>query len=220
MGFGPRFEIPHIVDDKPITVIMRAPQDGDAAALAAMLDDYIVHQFIEMDGSPTPKDEEEWLEKVRQDHDNFVWLVSVKHGEGEELVGTTNLYNKGWNRLTSGIVFGARQWWGKGIASKTHEFRTWFAFMQIGAYAIDSVFCETNVASGRALAKMGYIECGRRWKCEYTGGRWHDHIQLVCHNPLAVPILWPAGDEPEVVREGVAKTQAVIERVSAIIQPR
>lgn len=133
MGFGPRFEVDHTVNDELFTVVMRGYAEGDATAMADMLDDYRMQQFVLLSGSPTAQDEQDWLEGIRHNQDVIQWMVSVRCENKEILVGTTGLrktVRAGW--LSSGILLCNTKWWGKGIASTTHRFRTWYAFRERG----------------------------------------------------------------------------------------
>lgn len=148
MGFGPRFEIPHTVDGKPCTIVMRGQQPGDAEALADMMDDYTVQRFMLIRASFGLKDEEEWLESTRTNRAVTSWLISVIQDDKEVLIGNTALRQLDCNRLASGILLAKPEYWGKGIASLTHRLRTWYAFAELGAYAIESDYIADNVASG------------------------------------------------------------------------
>lgn len=220
MGFGPRFEAEHTVGSESFTVIMRGYSEGDAMVLAGMLDDYRMQQFVHLSGSPTVKDEEEWLERVRTSKDQTIWMICVRQQDEETLVGSTSLAWSGSQRLCSGILLSNTAWWGKGIASLTHRFRTWYAFRELGAYAIDSGYVADNVASGRALRSVGYIDYGRLWRSNFTAGKWRDEILVVCYNPLTASVLWPDGKIQAKVQRGMQKTQVVLDEVQNIVKPR
>lgn len=218
--FGPRFEIPNTVGDESFTVVMRGTKPGDAEALSELLGDYTAQQFILMSGTPTIKDEEEWLERIRTDQFSTTWLIDVVQGNKEEFVGTTGLHHDHANFLSSGILLANKAWWGKGIATLTHQFRTWFAFRELGAYAIASSYAADNEASGKALRKVGYVDRGRLWRWRLTAGSFRDEVELVCYNPATISLLWPDGGMPAVVKKGLPKTIKALEYVDNIIEPR
>lgn len=221
MGFGPRFDVSHTLGKgdaaREVIVTMRPAREGDGADLARYLEDFTVQQFVMLQGGPTVRDEDEWLERTRANADIIAWIVTVTDGEQETLVGTTALQRQPGNRLTSGILFANRALWGQGIASLTHRLRTWYAFCELGAYAIGSAYVEENQASGRALQGVGYIETGRELRWHFTAGRWHDKVSLVCYNPLTIRVLWPDGDVPESVMAGLKLTTAALDRAASYL---
>jgi RimJ/RimL family protein N-acetyltransferase len=220
MGFGPRFELPHKVGSQDVTVVMRPAREGDGADMARYLEDFTVQQFVLLQGGMTPRDEDDYLEKARTNADVILWVVTVKDGDTETLVGVTGLVRQAGNRLSSGILFANRDYWQQGIAGLTHRLRTWYAFCELGAYAINSSYVEENAASGRALRSVGYIETGRDWRCHLTAGRWRDEVKLVCYNPHTVSILWPDGDVPAEVQVGLQLTSAALDRATDLLELR
>jgi RimJ/RimL family protein N-acetyltransferase len=221
MGFGPRFEIPYRIDNQDVTVVMRPAQDGDAVEMARLLGDFTVQQFVYIQGGMTPKDEEEFFEKVRTSRDQILWVVGVQHAdETETVVGITSLLKQRGNRYSSYIILANRALWGKGIAKLTHHFRTWYAFCELGAFAINSSYFDSNGHSGKALNGVGYVELGRNWRSHLTEGRWCDEVLVCCYNPLTISVLWPQGDAPELVKEALPKTEAAFARVREVLDLR
>lgn len=224
--FGPRFEMAHtmILDEEQhgsFKIVMRGPQDGDAEALASLMGSYTTQQFMLMRGTKTVKDEEEWLEKVRTNNDEVSWLISVVMADKETLIGTTHLRTVDDYRLASGILLADQDWWGKGIATLTHKFRTWYAFREMGAYSIESNFIWDNLASGKALEKVGYVRCGVLPRYRLIAGEWRDQVLMICHNPVSKDLLWPGSSSPDskIIR-GMKQTQQVLEDIDGLIQHR
>lgn len=221
MGFGPRFEIPHRIDNQDLTVIMRPAQNGDAAEMARLLGDFTVQQFVYIQGGMTPRDEEEFFEKVRTSRDQVLWVISVKHtDEIEPVIGITSLLKQRGNRYRSYIILANRAFWGKGIATVTHQFRTWYAFCELGAYAVNSSYFDGNGHSGKALNSVGYVELGRNWRSHLTEGRWCDEVLVGCYNPLTISVLWPQGGVPKSVQEALPKTEATFAHVREVLDLR
>ncbi len=218
--FGPRFEVEQANAGQPFTIVMRGPQPGDAEKLSSLLCNYRVNEFITIGGSMTIKDEEEWLEKARTDQGVVEWLVAVKQDDKEELIGVTGLGRRSAHYYESGIVLADTNWWGKGIASVTHRFRTWYAFNELGLYGIDSGYRDGNTASAKALAGVGYVEFGRLPKCSLVGGVWRDEVILRCFNPATLCVLWPDGKVPKKILRATKKTLVALEYAKKIIQPR
>lgn len=220
MGYGPYFEIPHVIDGETVTVVMRPVREGDGKTYAKLLEDFTVQQYVSMQGGPTPKDEEGYFERTRTDDASIFWMITLQRGQQEELVGSTSLHLRTGNRLTSGILLANRPLWGKGIAGLTHRLRTWYAFRELGAYAIDSEYVDVNIGSGKALESVGYVESGRQYRAHFTNGRWYDLVSLSAYNPQTVTLLWPNGDLPAEIQAGLKKTQAALEAATKVINPR
>jgi ribosomal-protein-alanine N-acetyltransferase len=122
--------------------------------------------------SPTLKQEEEWLERMAQSEKSVVWAILA---EGRH-VGGTGLHEIHWQsrHAQSGILIGEKDCWGKGYATEAMMLRTSYAFEQLGLEKlVTHVFME-NVASRRALERVGYREVGVHRRHFYRHGHWHD----------------------------------------------
>jgi RimJ/RimL family protein N-acetyltransferase len=220
--FGPRFEFPHLVDDRAITVVMRPADDiaADAAALARKLQHYPVTQFVMLSGGPTAADEEAFLERIRADKAGYLWVVEVAQGDARRVLGTTGFALTEQRRGCSGIVMCDTDWWNKGITRLTHRLRTWYAFEELNLNALDSCYLSVNEASGKALRGVGYVDAGRRYGLRFTGGRWVDEVLLTAYNPSAHSLFWPNDDVPAVVRQSATRIETALAWARDIARPR
>ena len=75
---------------------------------------------------------------------------------------------------TTGILIGAKDRWGKGIASEAMRLRTRYAFRELNLHKLMTEVFVANAASKRALEKSGYRTVGIRKEHFFTGGTWHD----------------------------------------------
>jgi [ribosomal protein S5]-alanine N-acetyltransferase len=120
----------------------------------------------------TLKQEEEWLERVARSETDVVWAILA---DGEH-IGGTGLHRINWihRRAMSGIAIGERRCWGRGYATEAMRLRTAFAFENLGLEKVWTTVLTENVASRRALEKVGYREVGIQRRHHYRLGRWQD----------------------------------------------
>lgn len=217
--YGPRYEFAHESRaGERMSIAMRPAQDGDPAAFAPMMSDPAVQAYLGRQTGQTIRDEEEFFDRMRTDKDSYLWVIEVTlEGAGAETIGCTSLHTRMGNRFGSGYVCGRPEYWNRGIASATHRLRTWYAFCERGAYAIDSSYADANEFSGRALRGVGYLEVGRRPRSFLRGGRWHDEVLLSCYNPAATGILWPEEGVPAAVREALPRTESALESARQLL---
>lgn len=221
MGFGPRFEIPHRIRGCPVVITMRPARDGDAEGLASLRAGYATQQFVFARGGKCVKDEEEFLEQARVSRNEILWVVGLeRENEAESIAGITRLASHRGNRFRSFTLLSNRALWNCGIATATHKLRTWYAFSELGANALNSSYIEHNVGSHKALERVGYVEIGRNWRAHLTGGQWRDEVLVACYNPASLALLWPSGDVPILVANAVSKTEAALVYAREVIRPQ
>lgn len=165
MAFGPtmRMNVPGKDGADSLTIEL-APLTsavmGEFVEGAGRLQSLEVTRFLGRRLSPVVEDEMEWFEKVRKDKESVVWGVWLVDGETRVLVGNTSLnaietFPASVTQATSGVMI-FKPYWGKGIASRIHMARTWYAFSELGVTRIKSAVVQGNEASRRALEKCGY----------------------------------------------------------------
>jgi RimJ/RimL family protein N-acetyltransferase len=93
-------------------------------------------------------------------------------------IGFTGIHGIDWRlRLaTTGTVIGEKSAWGKGYGTDVMRIRTKFAFEILNLHRLQSEARIDNIASQRALEKVGYKREGTARKKLYYGGRWYDTI--------------------------------------------
>lgn len=123
---------------------------------------------------PGLPEEREWLERTGRDPNCVMWGIEV---DGR-LVGSCGIHMIDWlnQHASTGTVIGSREHWRRGIGSEAMALRTEFAFTQTTLRKLNSSYLETNPASGRAQARSGYREVGRRRAQYFRDGRWVDEI--------------------------------------------
>ncbi len=130
---------------------------------------YLLYRF-----PVTLKQEEEWLERMSVSQEDVIWAITVK--ASGDLVGATGLHRITWRHRhgSNGIVIGERSEWGKGYATEAIRLTTAFAFNELGLEKVLTEVYEGNVASRRAMERVGFRQCGLLRHNRFFDGRWHD----------------------------------------------
>jgi RimJ/RimL family protein N-acetyltransferase len=131
-----------------------------------------VTHFLAHDRVVTLQQEHEWFERVTRSETDVAWGIFV---EGRHIGGTgiTQINWRSRNAIT-GTVIGDRTWWGRGVASEAMALRTQYAFEELGLEKLMSQVFEGNLASRRALEKVGYTTVGIYRRHEFRHNRWWD----------------------------------------------
>ncbi|MDX2776525.1 GNAT family protein [Streptomyces caniscabiei] len=135
----------------------------------------------------TLEDEQDWYDKTRTEKNTMVWGIWHDKGAQRSLIGTTSLTDI--TRLhiyqaTSGSMLSNTAYWNKGIASTIHRARTWYAFEHMGLVRIKSAVMHGNVASKRALEKVGYTDVFVERNTAFINGKLRHQDNLECLSPL------------------------------------
>jgi len=72
---------------------------------------------------------------------------------------------------------GDKEAWGRGYATDAMRVRTKFAFETLNLHRVESEVLAENMASQRALEKVGYTREGVFRQHSWSEGRWHDTIR-------------------------------------------
>lgn len=140
------------------------------------MNDPEVTLHLNLTAGVTPGMEEEWIQKVQKRDTEYVWAI---HDEHNRHIGFTGLHAIDWKnrRATSGLVLGDREAWGRGYATDAMRVRTKFAFETLNLHRVESEALAENVASQKALEKVGYKREGVLRQRIWNEGRWHDAIR-------------------------------------------
>jgi RimJ/RimL family protein N-acetyltransferase len=131
-----------------------------------------VTRFLTRDMPPTLKEEEAWFERTARSEHDVLWGLFV---DGTH-VGSTGINQIDWRnrRGITGILIGDRSFWGRGVAGESHELRTRYAFQELGLEKLVTHVIDGNVASRRALERVGYQTVGMFRHHEFRRGQWLD----------------------------------------------
>lgn len=161
-----------------------------------MLSDNEVTQYLHMTSSPMIQDEEEWWEKIRNDKSSIIWGIYLNDSD---LLGNTSLRIISPNHSgESGFMIFNKKYWKKGIASKSHIARTFYASHLLNLKTIYSGVLSPNVGSFKALTSVGYFMTGHRLACDYINGKFRHLTNLQWIHPDDVKLILEDGIPKEV----------------------
>ena len=210
------FGYPMRVEKEGIVVILRPLTTDDLPVIAKGFGSLEVAKYLAQYAPKTIEDEREWYEKMRTSNDDVVGGI-----EHEELVGITGLHHlfdlrKPVVAPTSGIAIWNKSLWGRGVASRSHMARTLYAANHLYAARIDSTVRTVNVASIRALERVGYTKWGEEPRSVFREGMWLDTYHLTWFHPDRVREFWPEG-EPEIYKEGLRKAREALGEARKVV---
>ncbi|MDR7418988.1 MAG: GNAT family protein [Armatimonadota bacterium] len=140
------------------------------------MNDPEVTRYLNLTIGVTRGMEEEWIARVQKRDTEIVWAI---HDDRSRHIGFAGLHAIDWRnrRATSGIVIGDKDAWGRGYATDAMRVRTKFAFETLNLHRVESEAYADNVASQRALERVGYRREGVSRQRLWNEGRWHDAIR-------------------------------------------
>ena len=203
--FGPFLRVSH----EGITVVLSPFSRDDMPVAAKGLSSLEVTMYTNQLFGQTLESEQQWYDKQNSSSDSVIWRISL---EGEDTpIGTTGLHGitHPAHTCTSGIIIWDRSKWGKGVASRAHLARTLFAADFLDRYTIRSSVRTDNLASLRALEKVGYTRTGMDPKSGFRAGKFLDTHILSWFNPARVHLLYPEG-VPEEYQVGLRRAEAAL----------
>lgn len=177
-----------------------------------------IHMYTYLVGGATLEDEEEWYERVRKEENSYIWAIVPL--DASRPIGVTGIHNV--NQIGgchTGIIIWDKDWWGKRVASSTHFARTLFAADYLGRVIISSSVREPNVASRKALERIGYVVTGKGLRDAYRQGQYFDTLYLSWLNPDRIDILYPEGIPNTVkIKAGLEKAQKALDKAREVVQ--
>lgn len=204
--FGMNMVIKHngqIVRLRPIT-------KKDIPELVKNFSSMEINQYTQMLFGATMEGEEHWYEEKRTDKDCCVWAIQPE--KSKVAIGVTELGNitSRVNSSNSGIVIWDKNWWGKGIATATHLGRTLFAADFLNRFTIRSSVRVPNIASKKALERVGYTLWGTEPLVVCRGGVWLDTHQFIWIHPDRVNVFFP-DVVPELYKAGIENAKVALD---------
>jgi RimJ/RimL family protein N-acetyltransferase len=120
------------------------------------------------------KQEIEWFERDLK-QENIVLVIEDKDGV---ILGTIGLHNINWQDRVGvlGILIGAKDRWGQGIATEAEKLIVKHAF-NIGLHKVIADVYLPNKASARVLEKIGFQQEGQRRRHKFKNGEWLDVLE-------------------------------------------
>jgi RimJ/RimL family protein N-acetyltransferase len=203
------FGVNMIVRHNGQVVCLRPFSKNDIPELVKHFSSMEVNQYTQMLFAATEEGEEHWYEEKRTDKDSCVWAIQP---EGSDVaIGVTELGNitSRVNSSSSGIVIWDKSWWGKGVASAAHLGRTLFAADYLNRFTIRSSVRVPNIASRKALERIGYTVWGTEPLVVCRGGVWLDTLQLIWIHPDRVSVFSP-DVVPEMYKAGIENAKVAL----------
>jgi len=165
----------------------------------------------------TQEGEEGWIVKMGSDPKQVLWAI-VPEGNDDVPIGSTGLHGLDWSHsCTSGIIIFDPAWWNRGVASRAHIGRTWYAARRLDRATIRSEVMSPNVASRRALERVGYTVTGSFPNVQLTKeGVFVPRLGLTWYNPPWMPRLFPEG-VPSELKDGIERAKIALQRAEEVI---
>jgi [ribosomal protein S5]-alanine N-acetyltransferase len=167
------------------------------AKVIEMMADAEVTQYLTMVNSPTIEDKEDWWKKTRKEKNTIVWGIYLNDSE---LLGVTSLEITSPNHSAeSGFLIFNKKYWKKGIASRSHIARTFYATHFLNLKTIISGVFSPNIGSFKALQSVGYFVTGYRLGSHYINGKFKNIINLQWVNPKYADLVLEDGIPKDIV---------------------
>lgn len=200
-----------------VSVLLRPGSKEDLPELVKNFSSMRVHLYTNILFGQTLENEQEWYEKVRSNNDECVWLIQpIGH---DRPIGVTGLHKISSQKgdCTSGIIIWDQNWWNMGVASAAHLARTLFAADYLCKYSINSSVREENVASRRALEKVGYTVWGTEPVDDYRQGKWINTHHLKWFHPEKYQFYFP-DSLPEKYVSGVDRAKVALNLARSLVE--
>jgi ribosomal-protein-alanine N-acetyltransferase len=162
--FGPVLKGEHVT--------LRPADDSDPPRFLPWIADMEVTRYLGRRTGAALYQEVDFFKRVGEAKDTVLWIIEA---DGEP-VGAIGIHEIDWQNAhaTTGILIGAKDKWGKGIATEAMRLRTRYAFRELNLHKLMTEVFVGNEASRRALEQNGYRTVGVRRQHVFTGGTWHD----------------------------------------------
>lgn len=154
-------------------------EDAESSYLS-WLHDPQINQYLEIRHNlPDLEGLIEYVNQMNASPDDLLLGICTKSGLhiGNIKLGPIDVDNQ---RGAIGILIGARDWWGKGIATEAIRAMTDFAFGNLSLHRVEAGCYASNMGSARAFEKAGWSIEGRRTHRRHVDHGWEDEILLGC----------------------------------------
>ncbi len=162
--FGPLLRGDHVT--------LRPGDDSDPPRFVPWFADVEVTRWLGRRHAVALYQEIDFFKRAGEAKDTVFWMIEA---DGEA-VGATGIHAIDWPNAhaTTGIVIGAKERWGRGIATEAMRLRTRYAFRELNLRKLMTEVFVENVASRTALERNGYRTVGIHREHFFTLGTWHD----------------------------------------------
>lgn len=174
---GPKITIEYEKNGVNHKIELGPPKDEEKAVklMTDWMNDNRNRLFLATPGGEILSAEKEWLTKLADDENRYVWLVYA----GDKLIGNIALHdvNRHNGNAELGILIGNKEFWGQGIAPVIETAVVDFAFKNIAANGLNKIYAyviEGNDRSQKALKKAGFRKVGVFKDEIFRNGKWLD----------------------------------------------
>jgi len=156
---------PPIATDR---LLLRRPVASDAPAIVAVVGDRRVADRLARVPHPYGSDDAAFfLQEVVPAE--WVWAITIRGSDA--LVGAVGLTPAADGTTAELGYWLAPALWGRGIATEAARAVIRYGFDALRLPYLTSGWFESNPASGRVLAKLGFVETGRSMRSSLAAGR-------------------------------------------------
>lgn len=175
--YGPQMKLQFEKKGESISLELCPPKDEQL--LAKLYTEWINSNRIRLYLSmPVPCSESYELDFVRGQNkieDKYQWIIY----SGEKPIGNIGINGiyKENRRAELGIMIGDKDFWGKGIAQAVEAAILEYSFSNIVAGGLNKICAgvlEGNIASQKALEKVGFSKCSLKKQEYWEQGKWFD----------------------------------------------
>lgn len=180
---SPHADRPDIVTER---LRLRRPNGGDVEAIVRGVGNWEVARRLARVPHPYgAADATFFLDHVVPAE--WVWAITI--GDRDVMVGAVGLTPEGRDTAELGYWL-ARDHWGCGIASEAAAAVVAYGFDVLGFDHLTSGFFDDNPASGRVLARLGFVETGRtRRACLAVGAELPSvRMRLLARERPSLPV--------------------------------
>jgi [ribosomal protein S5]-alanine N-acetyltransferase len=142
-------------------LLLRTPTDGDAAAIARLLNDYEISRNLSRVPYPySMEDAQEFLRLVKNANKKTRFSSIFLKAQSSVFQGMISYEWNGENRNAEMGYWLAKHLWGQGLMSEAARATVAHAFDVADIDSMVSCYFLENLASGKVLERAGFIEAG------------------------------------------------------------
>lgn len=141
-------------------VRLRDFRPGDESSVHGWFnDERVTSGLVGTRASFTPDDAQAWVERAAEPGDDRKWAIALRDsGNAAGFVALYGLDREDGPEIA--VLIGDPELWGKGIAREAERQACIYAFETVGAARIHAELKETNEASQRLHASLGFRRVG------------------------------------------------------------
>lgn len=146
------------------------------------LNDEETRRYLDTPAGQTLNDLKHFLEATERNPILF-WAITLK--ENGRHIGNIKIdpVDHRHKRAEYGILLGAKDLWGKGLASEASQIVCEYCFQSLGLHKITLGVVEDNQAAVQLYQKMGFIIEGHYKHHGFYAGKWCDVLRMALFNP-------------------------------------